>query len=175
MYLCQPITDHHVPQGPSYWAHYDPLNSQAKSPPDWLVIDTHHYFAFPPYQNMSRSEILDNICEFSQVLKNTSGIVANVIGEWSLETGVSPVLFVPCGNRDTELIFQIPQGQTPSTVTRPSDQEERTWLRLLFEAQLAAYSRFGGQQPSTGWYFWCWKTECMCRLPSSSRAVHLVS
>lgn len=47
---------------------------------------------------MSRSEILANICEFSQVLKkDISGIAANIIGEWSLETGSSPESSVPCG------------------------------------------------------------------------------
>jgi len=88
---------------------------------------------------------------------------------------------VPCivrslwGSRHIILKFRIPQGQTPSTTRPPSDQEERTWLRLLFEAQLAAYSRSGDQQLSTGWYFWCWKTECMCHFPCFPRAVHLVS
>jgi len=39
------------------------------------------------------------------------------------------------------------------------DQARRTWFRLLFEAQNAAYSPTGPGQSSIGWYYWAWKTE----------------
>jgi hypothetical protein len=36
-------------QGPSYWRDYDPLSSASSTSttsPDWLVVDTHQYYAF---------------------------------------------------------------------------------------------------------------------------------
>lgn len=51
-----------------------------------------------------------------------------------------------------------PNATSPRT--RSSSRANRTWLRLLFEAQLAAYSPSAPDQPSKGWTFWCWKTEC---------------
>ena len=52
----------------------------------------------------------------------------------------------------------ISTGSAPnassSAQNKGDTQEKRTWLRLLFEAQLAAYSPNGPYQPSIGWYFW---------------------
>jgi hypothetical protein len=90
---------------------------------------------------MSRSEILNNICEFSPVLnKNINGIAAKTIGGWSLETGVSPECPSLVGVETQNIDIPHPQGRILSITMRLSDQEERTWLPLLFEAQLAAYS-----------------------------------
>lgn len=94
---------------------------------------------------MPRSEILGNIWKFSQVLKNsTCGVATTIVGLWKQ---VRFRLSVPCASHRV-LIFSVTQGYTPSVTTPPLEQEARTWLRLLFEAQLA-YSRFGDQQPST--------------------------
>lgn len=41
-----------------------------------------------------------------------------------------------------------------------TDQTQyNSWLRLFFEAQIAAYSPNGPHQASIGWMFWTWKTE----------------
>lgn len=41
-----------------------------------------------------------------------------------------------------------------------SDQTQyKSWLRLFFEAQIAAYSPNGADQASIGWIFWTWTTE----------------
>lgn len=41
-----------------------------------------------------------------------------------------------------------------------SDQSQyQSWLRLFFEAQIAAYSPNGADQASIGWIFWSWRTE----------------
>lgn len=77
----------------------------------------------------------------SRILKSTtSGIAPIVVGEWSLETGSPP----------------NSTGTSSSGLT----QEKRTWFRMLFEAQLTAYSPNALDQPSRGWYFWTWKTQC---------------
>lgn len=57
-----------------------------------------------------------------------------------------------------------PHAGTPPGTTRPAQdwrltREKRTWFRLLFEAQLAAYTPTASDQASKGWYFWTWKTE----------------
>jgi glucan 1,3-beta-glucosidase len=62
-----------------------------------------------------------------------------VIGEFSLET-------------NTTSSSPHPPHRTQNNNNKPS-QSQRTWYRLLFEAQIAAYSN------SEGWYFWTWKTE----------------
>lgn len=49
--FCRPIATHRVFLETIIPARYDPLNSQSMLSPDPLVIDTHHYFAFPLYQN----------------------------------------------------------------------------------------------------------------------------
>jgi glucan 1,3-beta-glucosidase len=128
--------------GPNYWADYDPssISSSSSSSPDWLVLDTHQYYAFAPYQNLPREDILQHICNISRILKSTtSGIPKTIVGEWSLETG------------------------TPPNMTKPRygglTQAKRTWFRQLFEAQLAAYSPNALDQPSNGFYYWTWKTE----------------
>jgi glucan 1,3-beta-glucosidase len=46
-----------------------------------------------------------------------------------------------------------------STVDAGDDQDKRSWFRELFEAQNAAFTPYGENQPSIGWYFWAWKTE----------------
>jgi hypothetical protein len=37
------------------------------------------------------------------------------------------------------------------------DQARRTWFRLLFESQLAAYSPSAEGQANLGWYYWTCK------------------
>ncbi|KAK8853029.1 hypothetical protein IAR55_003730 [Kwoniella newhampshirensis] len=78
----------------------------------------------------------------SSVIRAASNTV-NVtfhVGEWSLETGTAP-------------------NTTSSRQNRDNGQAKRTWMRLMFEAQLAAYSPNGPGQRSIGWYYWTWKTE----------------
>ncbi|CAD6566252.1 MAG: exo-1,3-beta-glucanase [Tremellales sp. Tagirdzhanova-0007] len=127
--------------GPSYWAEYTPEQASAASPAIGLTLDTHQYYAFSPLNDLPHNVILDSICNVSQLLKSiSSGIPLTVVGEWSLETGNAP-------------------NSTSSAQNGQDTQEKRTWLRLLFEAQLAAYSPNAPDQPSIGWFFWAWKTE----------------
>lgn len=106
-----------------------------------MTLDTHQYYAFPPFAKLSRPAILSHICEISQLLKNTTLLHPIVVGEFSLETNASP---------DSE--------EEEGSNADPS-QAQRTWYRLLFEAQAAAYAPNGPGHPVLGWYFWTWKTE----------------
>ncbi|KAF2858660.1 glycoside hydrolase family 5 protein, partial [Piedraia hortae CBS 480.64] len=127
---------------PHSWANYHPTSAAATESAEYLSIDTHQFWAFPPLDNLTKPEILDAICDFGQQqLHMTSGkytgILPTVVGEWSLSTGIT-------GN---------------STTQSQNDPEKRTWFRTLFEAQNAAYTPKGPGQPSIGWYYWAWKTE----------------
>lgn len=131
------VTIHDAFYGPAYWADYDPLQASASAPPELLTVDTHQYYAFDNLADLPHAEILNDICNFSRLLKqptSTSGIPPTLVGEWSLETG----------------------DNNTSTL---DDQTRRTWFRLLIEAQMAAYSPNGPGQASIGWMFWTWKTE----------------
>jgi glucan 1,3-beta-glucosidase len=134
--------------GPSYWSTYTPFpNTSASDITPSLTIDTHQYYAFPPYANLSRPAILAHVCEISRLLKNSSASQHPIIvGEFSLETNSSP------DSEDTERRAH----------SGPS-QAQRTWYRLLFEAQAVAYSSSfsdnDDDKPVLGWYFWTWKTE----------------
>jgi glucan 1,3-beta-glucosidase len=134
---------------PSYWSTYTPVANTSQpqfQPQPTLLLDSHQYYAFPPLSNLTRPEILSRICETSQQLKNSSSR-PTVIGEFSLETNTS------------SSSSHHPNHQNDNS---PS-QSQRTWYRLLFEAQVTAYS----PSPTTttdssrirGWYFWTWKTE----------------
>ncbi|KAM0722344.1 hypothetical protein Q7P37_001785 [Cladosporium fusiforme] len=142
------VTIHDAFWGPSYWSTYDPLPNRTSSP---VTLDTHQYYAFPPYANLSQSEILTHICEISHLLKNTSLTQQHsiIVGEFSLETNASPTTLP----EDSE--------SQKSTKSHPSDpsRAQRTWYRLLFESQAVAYAPSAAGQPSLGWYFWTWKTE----------------
>ena len=131
--------------GPSYWSSYTPLanKSQSQQQPT-LLLDSHQYYAFPPLANLTRPEILSRICKTSHLLeKNTPQASPpshpTIIGEFSLETNTSS-----------------PHHQPNKNNNLPT-QPQRTWYRLLFEAQTAAYS--SSSSSSAGWYFWTWKTE----------------
>jgi glucan 1,3-beta-glucosidase len=129
-------TIHDAFWGPGYWANYTPSANVSTA----LTLDTHQYYAFGQLGNLPHNTILQSICNMSQLLKqptNVSGIPPTLVGEWSLETGQAP------GTQ--------PDGE--------DDQTKRTWLRLLFEAQLAAYEPRGPGQASVGWCFWSWKTQ----------------
>lgn len=126
-------TIHDAFYGPSYWSTYQPTRR--------LTIDTHQYYAFAPLANLTHPEILDSVCNISQLLKQTdSGIPPSIVGEFSLQTG------------DTG----APYSSDPNL---SSDQARRTWYRLFFESQLVAYEPNGPAQSSIGWFYWCWKTE----------------
>lgn len=88
------VTIHDAFWGPSYWSDYDPSSNSSSdggSSPDWLELDTHQYYAFAPYENLPRTQILERICNVSKALKQpSSGIPKTVVGEWSLESGRSP-------------------------------------------------------------------------------------
>lgn len=89
--------------------------------------------------------MLSSICSLSQTLHSplSSGIPPTLVGEFSLETNISPST------------SDFPDART-------EDQARRTWYRLLFEAQIRAYSPSDQQQQqqvSHGWYFWTWTTE----------------
>ncbi|KAM0698195.1 hypothetical protein Q7P36_001660 [Cladosporium allicinum] len=116
--------------GPSYWSTYTPLANKSQSQPQpTLILDSHQYYAFAPLANLSRPEILSRICKTSHLLKNTSSSTSHptIIGEFSLETNSTPV---ESHHR---------QNQNNNNNNKPS-QSQRTWYRLLFEAQVAAYS-----------------------------------
>lgn len=135
------VTMHDAFYGPEYWVDYNPTNSSSSAPASLMTIDTHQYYAFSPLNNLPHETILEAICNISQLLKSSSiGLPPVVVGEWSLETGSAP-------------------NASSSAQNKGDTQEKRTWLRLLFEAQLAAYSPNDRDQPSIGWYFWTWKTE----------------
>lgn len=125
--------------GPNYWSNYDPSNENARRPASNIVLDTHQYYAFEPNNNLPHEEILQRICNMSQELKSTSGnLLPQIVGEWSLESG------------------------RPPNSSRPSygdTQAQRTWYRLFFEAQLAAYTPNGSGQPILGFYFWTCKWQ----------------
>lgn len=139
--------------GPSYWSTYTPY-SNTSSNNSTLTIDSHQYYAFPPFANLSRPQILSHICTISALVKNTSIAHPIVVGEFSLETNSSP------DSEDDE------ESQRSNNHRGPS-QAQRTWYRLLFEAQVAAYSpskertsnTTPAEEPIKGWYFWTWKTE----------------
>nr|POE90033.1 putative glucan 1,3-beta-glucosidase a [Quercus suber] len=127
--------------GPAYWANYNPY-ANSSGPANRLTLDTHQYYAFAPLNNLPHATILASVCNISQLLKQPrtqSGIPPTVVGEWSLETGSAP---------DSH------NGRHGA-----DDQARRTWFRLLFEAQHAAYSPSAPGQSSLGWIFWAWKTE----------------
>nr|XP_019047390.1 hypothetical protein I302_04003 [Kwoniella bestiolae CBS 10118]OCF26320.1 hypothetical protein I302_04003 [Kwoniella bestiolae CBS 10118] len=139
------IVMHDAFWGPQYWANYDPLSnttSTTSNPSDQFIIDTHQYYAFEPLNNLPHDIILEKVCNISQLLKNTDlGLLPTVVGEWSLETGHSP-------------------NSSSSVQNRDDSREKRTWFRLFFEAQLAAYSPSNGEnQPSRGWYYWTCKSS----------------
>lgn len=103
-----------------------------------MTLDTHQFWGFPPLNDMTKTQILDAICAFAGTVKVTDmGILPFVVGEWSLDTGVT----------------------SNSTTDSATDQAKRTWFRTLFEAQNAAYSPTAAGQPSIGWYYWAWQTE----------------
>lgn len=123
---------------PHSWTNYDPYNPAATSNARYVTLDTHQFWAFPPLDKLSQSELLDTICAFGQQLrKPENGFLPTLVGEWSLSTGVT----------------------SNSTSNTEQDQAKRTWFRRLFEAQNAAFTPSGPGQSSIGWYFWAWKTE----------------
>jgi glucan 1,3-beta-glucosidase len=86
--------------------------------------------------------MLEAICTTSSLIKSplSSKIPPTIVGEWSLQTNISPS-----------------SSSTPGT--RTNDQARRTWFRLLFEAQAVAYTPNRPGQIGLGWYYWTWKTE----------------
>ncbi|KAK5707246.1 hypothetical protein LTR17_020879 [Elasticomyces elasticus] len=135
------VSIHDAFWGPNYWVNYNPSNAGASQPASDLLLDTHQYYAFEPLNNLLHSQILDSVCNISQLLKRpSSGIPATFVGEWSLETGAPPRAW-------------------SSSQDQGDDQTRRTWFRLLAEAQMVAYTPDGVGQASVGWYFWAWKTE----------------
>jgi len=138
-------TFHDAFWGPSYWSNYDPSSNSSSTPAADLTLDTHQYYAFAPLANLTHEQILDSVCSISQLLKrprSSSGIPPTLVGEWSLETGKAPDASSSSQNNGLA-----------------DDQARRTWFRLLFEAQNAAYTPNGPGQSSIGWTYWTWKTE----------------
>ncbi|KAK5699374.1 hypothetical protein LTR17_023304 [Elasticomyces elasticus] len=132
------VTIHDAFYNPPTWANYDPHDASAQSPGEFLTLDTHQFWAFPPLDTLPEPQILKHICDFATALKiNNTGIPPTLVGEWSLSTGIT----------------------ANSSSNTEQDQAKRTWFRKLFEAQNAAYSPQLPGQPSIGWYFWSWQTE----------------
>jgi glucan 1,3-beta-glucosidase len=148
--------------GPSYWSTYTPLANKSQSQPQpHLILDSHQYYAFAPLANLSRPEILSRICKTSHLLQNSSSSSSStshptIVGEFSLETNTTP-------DSSPHLHHESQNNNNPS-------RSQRTWYRLLFEAQIAAYSPSSSPTPQNitstnnptplkGWYFWTWKTE----------------
>ena len=74
--------------GPAFWINYNPETASSSQPAANLTVDTHQYYAFAPLNDLSPPEMLDSICNISQLLKREgSGIPPTVVGEWSLQTG----------------------------------------------------------------------------------------
>jgi glucan 1,3-beta-glucosidase len=125
---------------PVTWKNFDPFSSShfGDTPAQYVTIDTHQFWAFPPLDTLTEPEILEHICDFGATLKApNSGIPPTLVGEFSLSTGIT----------------------ANSSSNTEQDQDKRTWFRTLFEAQNAAYTPHGANQASIGWYFWAWKTE----------------
>ncbi|KAK6396655.1 hypothetical protein LTR65_008553 [Meristemomyces frigidus] len=134
------VTIHDGFYNPHSWAYYDPNNATAAVAADYLTVDTHQFWAFAPYTDLSKAELLQQVCAFGQSIRlqqSASGIPPTLVGEWSLSTGVT----------------------ANSTTDAGQDQAKRTWFRQLFEAQNAAFTPNGAGQSSIGWYFWAWQTE----------------
>lgn len=73
---------------PHSWKNYDPSNPSATSPAPHLTVDTHQFWAFPPLNNLSTTEILQQVCDLGQQIRQpNSGIPPTLVGEWSLSTG----------------------------------------------------------------------------------------
>ncbi|KAK5136052.1 hypothetical protein LTR08_004306 [Meristemomyces frigidus] len=148
------VTIHDAFYGPAYWAAYNPPptsdeDNDTATTAAPLTLDTHQYYAFAPLGNLSRPDILDAVCNLSRLLKQpqtSSGIPSTLVGKWSLQTGANN---------------PSPSTSTSSSSSSPAhtNQAQRTWFRLLFEAQLAAYTPSGPGQASLGWFYWTWKTE----------------
>lgn len=138
--------------GPTYWRNYDPTSSSATSPVSYTNIDTHQYYAFAPRANLSQSAILESVCNISKILKGTNtGIPRTIVGEWSLETSESRILIEFL---ELEVLIYPDNAHQTNDTAAATSQDKRTWLRKVFEAQLAAYTPNGPNQPSAGWYFW---------------------
>ncbi|KAK5127477.1 hypothetical protein LTR85_006816 [Meristemomyces frigidus] len=134
------VTIHDGFYNPHSWAYYDPNDASASVAAPYLTVDTHQFWAFPPLNDLSKSEILQAVCNFGMQIRanqSTSGIPPTLVGEWSLSTGIT----------------------ANSTTDAGQDQGKRTWFRRLFEAQNAAFTPYGEGQSSIGWYFWAWKTQ----------------
>jgi hypothetical protein len=75
---------------------------------------------------------------------------------------------------DFEIVGVVRSGRGPddpvSNRGQP-DQARRTWFRLLFESQLAAYSPSAEGQANLGWYYW----TCKSNLYDCFRLSHLGS
>ncbi|OCF38646.1 hypothetical protein I317_07567 [Kwoniella heveanensis CBS 569] len=174
------VTIHDAFWGPQYWANYDPTSTSTSSTgvtAQHLTLDSHQYYAFEPLNDLPHDVILESICNVSKLLKSPNlGIPPTVVGEWSLETGEVGLILVAESITDTRgCIVQhqmltliryakLPlQGNAPNSTSssqnRDNSQAKRTWFRLLFESQLAAYTPNGPNQPSIGWYYWTWKTD----------------
>ena len=141
------VTIHDAFWGPQYWSNYNPAvnTSSSNGPASSLTVDTHQYYAFPPLANLTHSEILDSVCNISHTLKLSqaqSNIPPVIVGEFSLETGHPPS-----------------SSSSSEDDSLEDDQARRTWYRMLFEAQNAAYTPNGPGHASIGWYYWTWKTE----------------
>lgn len=131
------VTIHDAFYNPPNWANYNPENANAQQPAEFLTIDTHQFWAFPPYTNLTKSEILDKICQFGNSIRQPAaktGIPPTLVGEFSLSTGITANM-----SADTA-----------------SDVAKRTWFRTLFEAQNAAFTPYGPGQSAIGWYMWAW-------------------
>lgn len=125
--------------GPTYWSDFNP---SAPEPRRNFTLDTHQYYAFPPLNDLPHETILDSICNISQILHSDS-IPPTIVGEWSLESGQPP-------------------NSSTTWRGREGSQEKRTWQRLFFEAQLAAYSPSAEGQAVLGWYYWtCESKTCV--------------
>nr|POE56713.1 putative glucan 1,3-beta-glucosidase a [Quercus suber] len=123
--------------GAAWWANYNPVPD---TPLVYTILDAHQFYAFPPLNALDEDGAITRICAQSALLKQNisdSGIPPTIIGEWSLQSGVS----------------------TSTNNSEGLTQERRTWFRLFFEAQIAAYTSNGPGQSAGGWIFWAWKTE----------------
>lgn len=75
---------------PHTWENYNPWNPSAQSPAQHITIDTHQFWAFPPLTDLTKPQILQQICKFAQEqlrAEPSLGIPPTLVGEWSLSTG----------------------------------------------------------------------------------------
>jgi hypothetical protein len=82
--------------------------------------------------------------------------VGGIRGKASLGFGLIDLRFL-CRRRRRRRLGRGPDD--PTSNRGQPDRDRRTWFRLLFESQLAAYEPNAQGQAAQGWYYWTCKSS----------------